>query len=126
MFYNRPISIIIFIIILVFFLFLAISRAPINVTYTSVTSRSFELHWSFPDRDFWNGIITSSVIRVETRRELPRNFTVLKMAKNLIVERLLPFTNYSVWIYLTNSVGRGPATPPIAIKTLEEGNSYIF
>ena len=45
---------------------------------------------------------------------------------SFILDELKRWTDYRIWVHAGTSVGDGPASSPITIRTHEDGMFYIF
>lgn len=93
-----------------------------NVTISSITSTSVHIKWIIPkcvDRgsDILSYSCTLSEINTANKIKLETQFNF----KLIQIGRLKPFTNYSTVVTITNDIGSGPSSSPIAFRTLEDG-----
>lgn len=92
-----------------------------NVTISSITSTSVHIKWIIPkcvDRgsDILSYSCTLSEINTANKIKLETQFNF----KLIQIGRLKPFTNYSTVVTITNDIGSGPSSSPIAFRTLED------
>lgn len=93
-----------------------------NVTISSITSTSVHIKWIIPkcvDRgsDILSYSCTLSEINTANKIKLEKQFNF----RLIQIGRLKPFTNYSTVVTITNDIGSGPSSSPIAFRTLEDG-----
>ena len=80
--------------------------------------------WISPAREYQNGIIIRYVINV-TVEETGEIYQLYTNTTN-ITATLTPFTMYTIVITAENSVGTGPYTEVVSIRSKEAGNSNTF
>ena len=80
--------------------------------------------WIPPAREHQNGIIIRYVINI-TVEETGENYQLYTNTTN-ITATLTPFTMYTIVITAENSVGTGPYTDVVSIRSEEAGNSNTF
>ena len=99
------------------------SMPPVNLTVEAATSDSVTLSWSPPDVHSQNGIITSYLINV-TASETGETFQVSSTTTKLVIQSLRPFSTYLCAIAAEISVGTGPFSISVSIRTNEAGMLY--
>ena len=97
------------------------SAAPLGLTVTSQTSISFTLSWTLPPPENLNGIITGYSVNVTSTAtgEVTLFTTILDF---MSVTSLRPYTLYLCSVAAQTTVGMGPYTSPLIVRTNEEGN----
>ena len=98
------------------FLSLEPSGSP-TVTATEVSSDSIYLRWSPPPLEDQNGIITGYIIDSFSNRK-NSSFSVNLTEHNL---EAFPYTEYTLRVAALNSVGQGPFSDVVYVKTLQDG-----
>ena len=98
------------------------SGPPENVTVQVLTSSSLHMTWCLPDPRDQNGIVRSYIVSV---REIDGdNFQVFSTLKQeLTISSLHPYNGYECSVAAV-TVGRGPFSTPIPVRTLQ-GGKYI-
>ena len=99
------------------------SSSPVQVRSTSVTSRTFSLHWDPPPYDDQNGVINYYVIRIiEFETGIASQYTSYNTL--LSVSSLHPAYTYycSIAAY---TIALGPFSIQFNITTNEDGNINI-
>ena len=87
--------------------------------FSNITDSSFSLLWQDPPPEDQNGIIRLYFINI-TEEETGREFQLTSSAPHIFVEFLHPFYTY-VCTVAASTVGVGPFSPPLTVKTLEAG-----
>lgn len=100
--------------------------APQNVRAEAEDSSSVRVAWDPPPTELQNGHITHyKLYYVEASR--PDKEAVEMMLKTplssteFVLEELKKWTQYRVWLLAGTSVGDGPASDPITVRTQEDG-----
>lgn len=103
--------------------------APQNVRAEAEDSSSVRVAWSAPPVELQNGHIAYyKLYYVEASR--PDKEAVEMMLKTplpgsgateFVLEELKKWTQYRVWVLAGTSVGDGPASEPITVRTQEDG-----
>ena len=93
---------------------------------STITSTSANFSWMPPPIEQQNGIIIGYTI-IYTVTDTNEAFFELTNDTFLFIDTLKPFQNYSFKIAANTSEGVGPFSPPINIKTNEDGkNNYCI
>jgi len=90
-----------------------------------VTSESFSLHWSPPEGQFQNGIITGYLVNV-TAIGTPEIIQVSSITNSVVMRSLRPFTTYVCIVAAETSAGIGPFSTAITVQTNESGKSLKY
>ena len=105
---------------LLLFCYTVPSGYPQNVEATAVSSRMSTLSWDPPDYEDRNGIIIGYVINVtNTRRSETLQYTSNTTA--LTLSTLSPYTTYYCILAAQTSVGTGPFSAVITLRTPPDG-----
>ena len=101
------------------------SSAAENTSVDSTTATSIYLSWEPPEDDQKNGIILRYIIRV-----VPVNggttIYLNSTETSATVTSLRPYTLYDCSIAAATSVGRGPFSSAITVRTDEAGNQTVY
>ena len=105
-----------------FFAFAVPSSHPQNLTGEALNSTSLLLTWDPPGYHDQNGVITSFTVtmqevttsRLDTHQLQTENF-------HQLISSLHPYYQYSFRVAANTSVGMGPFSPPISVRTQEDG-----
>ena len=96
------------------------SGAPLNVAADANSSRSIRVQWDLPPPQQQNGDITGYVLRL-----IPitggEGMDYETKGQFLFVDELSPHTTYECIVAARTSVGTGPFSAIVTIRTLEEG-----
>ena len=101
------------------------SAAPeftVNITATNIT-----LTWQQLPTCEQNGVITNYTIayRMEGRMDMNFNDTVVDAANlTAVVTPLTPYTNYTIKMAASTSVGRGDFGPEVTARTNESSETH--
>ncbi len=96
------------------------SGYPLEVTNTSTTARSAVISWDPPDEEDQNGFITSYTVKIVeagTEETLQR----ISSTTSITATSLKPYTSYSVSVAASTSVGNGPFSISITLRTNQDG-----
>ena len=91
---------------------------PVNLAVDRITSESVSLHWSPPEAQFHNGIITGYLVNV-TGIGIPDIIQVSSITSHVFVQSLRPFTTYACIVAAETSAGIGPFSTAVTIQTNE-------
>ena len=98
---------------------------PLNSTGYALNSTHIFLDWNPPSQEDLNGVIREYRITVtEVETNTLRQLTTDSSTTELIVGPLHPFYIYHATI-LAFTVGEGPNTTAISIRTEQDGKQYI-
>jgi len=98
---------------------------PMSLVVDHVTSESFSLHWSPPEGQFQNGIITGYLVNV-TAIGTPEILQVSSITNSVVMRSLRPFTTYVCIVAAETSAGIGPFSIAITVQTNESGKSLKY
>ena len=76
--------------------------------------------WDPPLAEEQNGVIISYVVNV-TAIETAEMFQLFSETNSILVATLSPFTTYSCFISASTSIGNGPFSTIITLRTPEDG-----
>ena len=100
---------------------------PANVTGNNETSTSIFVQWDEVPTDNQNGIIVNYTV---TYTELPSGSSldgvVIAPKRNITLEGLEKFTNYSITVFASTSKGSGNRSDPIFVITDEDSKYNLF
>ena len=108
------------------YIYLVPSGAPLNVSATGVVSMNFTLTWNPPAPSERNGIITGyniSITSLDSFFEDPREF--FTTSEFLIVDSLDPHSHYVCIIAANTFVGIGPFSLEVTIRTAQYGDCVM-
>uniref|UniRef100_A0A1B0A8A1 Fibronectin type-III domain-containing protein n=1 Tax=Glossina pallidipes TaxID=7398 RepID=A0A1B0A8A1_GLOPL len=96
---------------------------PSNITAVATSPTTISLKWLPPPVERSNGrIIYYKVFHVEVgRSDSEATITTLNKT-HLILDELKRWTEYKIWVLAGTSVGDGPRSHPIIVRTHEDGN----
>ena len=92
------------------------SSPPENVAVEAVSPFAVEIEWATPAIP--NGVITHYNVYTFTG---PHVDTVDGSQRNYVHSGLSPYENVTVCVSASTSVGEGPKSPPVSVKTRESG-----
>ena len=99
------------------------SAAPVDLIVVTMSSTSLTLRWALPPEENRNGIISGYSINVTSNAT--GDMTILSTTANTFsVTSLSPYTTYLCSVAALTSVGLGPYTIPLTVRTDEEGNNF--
>ena len=93
---------------------------PLDFVVTIISSTSGYLTWSPPNYEEQNGVIIMYVINV-TVQETGEHFQLTSNTTSLEVTNLKPYRTYVCIIAAATSVGLGPFSIPVTVRTPEDG-----
>lgn len=95
---------------------------PQDVSGSAIDSRSLRISWKPPPRDQQNGAIIIYKInyQAEAGDDPAHEVEVGPNERSYIIGGLEKWTEYRVWVLAGTSVGDGPPSPPIFVKTDED------
>ena len=96
------------------------SGYPQNFEAVANSSRSASFAWDPPLAEEQNGIIINYVVNV-TAIETAEMFQLFSETNSILVANLSPFTTYSCFISASTSIGNGPFSTIITLRTPEDG-----
>ncbi|XP_025828813.1 tyrosine-protein phosphatase Lar isoform X1 [Agrilus planipennis] len=94
---------------------------PRNVTGEAVSPTSIYVRWEPPPADRSNGNIVYYKLQRVDAGQSDSEATVIKLnATSFLLDELKPWTEYRIWVLAGTSVGDGPASYPITVRTHED------
>ena len=103
---------------------------PALVTAYPESSSSLRVVWEPPPENKQNGVISYYKIFYVARARSDSEATVIEIknpgAREFVIDELLKWTNYRIWMLAGTSVGDGPKSAPIDIKTDEDGRCSVI
>lgn len=101
---------------------------PQNVTGEAVGPTSIFLQWEPPPPNRTNGQITYyKVFKVKaTRNDSEADVITVTNGTSVRLDELKRWTEYRIWILAGTTVGDGPTSNPILVKTHEDGTLDVF
>jgi hypothetical protein len=98
---------------------------PQSVSAFAESSTSLRVSWSPPPENKQNGLIAYYKIFYvpKTRSDSEATVVVIKnpAARDFVLDDLLKWTDYRLWMLAGTSVGDGPKSTPVEVKTDEDG-----
>ena len=102
---------------------------PALVTAYPESSSSLRVVWEPPPENKQNGVISYYKIFYVARARSDSEATVIEIknpgAREFVIDELLKWTNYRIWMLAGTSVGDGPKSAPLDIKTDEDGRCSV-
>lgn len=93
-----------------------------NVTATAISPTAIRVSWQPPPAERANGRIAYyKLLCVESGRGDSEANVVKLNATSFVLDELRRWTEYRVWVLAGTSVGDGPASYPVTIRTHEDG-----
>jgi receptor-type tyrosine-protein phosphatase Q len=96
------------------------SGPPRSVAATALSSTSILITWDNPGDYDVNGVLTGFEILLIDSRNSVRNFTQPASTFSLHLESLNKYAEYTVKVSAWNTQGKGPASVPVSVRTLED------
>ncbi len=99
---------------------------PQNVTVRNLSSTSIDVQWQPPPQELWYGILRGYIIRYFPVEDIDNETAYLMInvtdptETNFTLDSLMEFVNYSIQVTAV-TVGRGPFSDPIIIRTDSDG-----
>lgn len=96
------------------------SRPPKNIRGYATSSTSIQLHWTAPDSQYRNGIISNyyvEIIEVDTNTNLDSHTS---SDSQISITSLHPYYEYNCTI-AAYTVGKGPSSSGLVIRTFQDG-----
>ena len=94
------------------------------------SSSSLRIVWEPPPENKQNGIISYYKIFIVPKTRSDSEATVIEIknprAREFVIDELLKWTQYRIWMLAGTSVGDGPKSAPIDIKTDEDGRYHFY
>ena len=117
--------------ILIIILLTAPSSPPSNINVTTESSTSIRVSWSEVPSIHRNGMITQYGVMYEPLETFGyETVTSVNITDNSTLEILLhnlqEYVQYNITVRAFTSVGEGPFSSVITVRTLEDGECYIY
>ena len=110
--------------------FLVPGAPPSMVNAYPESSSSLRIVWEPPPENKQNGIISYYKIFIVPKTRSDSEATVIEIknprAREFVIDELLKWTQYRIWMLAGTSVGDGPKSAPIDIKTDEDGRYHFY
>ena len=94
------------------------------------SSSSLRVVWEPPPENKQNGVISYYKIFIVPKSRSDIDATVIEIknpgARDFVIDELMKWTDYRIWMLAGTSVGDGPKSRPIDIKTDEDGRYSVL
>lgn len=98
-----------------------------NVTAVAISPTAVRVSWQPPPAERANGRIAYyKLLCVEAGRGDSEATVVRLNATEFVLDELRRWTEYRVWVLAGTSVGDGPASYPVTVRTHEDGTSPTY
>lgn len=98
---------------------------PMNVTATAVSPTAVRVSWQPPPAERANGRIAYyKLLCVESGRGDSEATVVRLNQTSFVLDELRRWTEYRIWVMAGTSVGDGPPSYPVTIRTHEDGTFH--
>lgn len=95
---------------------------PQNVTAEAVSPTSIRVSWEPPPAERSNGrIVYYRLLQVESGRSDSEASVFTTNQSSILLDELKKWTEYRIWVLAGTSVGDGPPSYPITVRTHEDG-----
>lgn len=95
---------------------------PRNITATAASATTIAVNWLPPPVERSNGrIIYYKVFLVEVGRSDSEATVTTLNATSILLDELNRWTEYKIWVLAGTSVGDGPRSNPLIVRTHEDG-----
>ena len=102
------------------------SAAP-EFSVTAVTATNITITWQPLPPCEQNGVITNYTIAYRMEGRTDMSFNVVDAANRMhVVESLTPYTNYTIKMAASTSVGRGDFGPEMTVQTNESSEAPVI
>ena len=99
---------------------------PQNVTGEAVGPTSIRVSWNPPPAERSNGhIMYYKLLVVESGRSDSEAAMITLNATSFVLDELKRWTEYRIWVLAGTSIGDGPSSFPITVRTHEDGTYFI-
>ena len=95
-----------------------------RITHTHATAHSIFLRWTPPPPDQRNGLLTHYIISIMYNGQ--QTNVTLPSASEEHTLQARPYSDYILSIAAVNSVGRGPFSAVVDVRTQEDGQSLGY
>ena len=103
---------------------------PAMVNAYPESSSSLRVVWEPPPENKQNGVISYYKIFIVPKSRSDIDATVIEIknpgARDFVIDELMKWTDYRIWMLAGTSVGDGPKSRPIDIKTDEDGRLSVL
>ena len=108
---------------------------PSKVTGVALTSTSIHVSWMPPNPQYINGISQGYHVNVEMMFSgekkldqfvVPSNTSNMLGVQSTVLKGLLKYVEYDISVSCFTSVGDGPRSAPISVRTLEDGECLVM
>lgn len=100
---------------------------PRNITAEATSPTTISLTWEPAVERSSGRIIYYKVFLVESGRpESEATVTTLNNATAIVLDELKRWTEYKIWVLAGTSVGDGPKSYPMTVRTHEDGMYFIL
>ncbi|CAB3376185.1 Hypothetical predicted protein [Cloeon dipterum] len=99
------------------------TASPQNVTAVAEGPRAIRVSWQPPPVQQQNGEVVLFKVYLVSNAQSDSDATVISVngsARSLFIDQLAQYTDYRVWVAASTSVGDGPSSRPLNIKTDED------
>lgn len=98
---------------------------PMNVTAVAVSPTAVRVSWQPPPAERANGRIAYyKLLCVESGRGDSEAMVVKLNQTSFVLDELRRWTEYRIWVLAGTSVGDGPASYPVTVRTHEDGTCH--
>lgn len=89
---------------------------------------SIHMSWEPPPANWTNGEITYyKVFKVQANKsDSSADMAVVKNQTKITLDELQKWTEYRLWVLAGTTIGDGPISSPITVRTLEDGTQPLF
>lgn len=95
---------------------------PRNITAEATSPTTIAMSWQPPPIDRSNGrIVYYKVFLVENGRSDSEASVTTLNATSIVLDELKRWTEYKIWVLAGTSVGDGPRSYPMTVRTHEDG-----
>lgn len=100
---------------------------PSNVSGEAVSPTAIKVSWEPPSAERSTGNIIYYKLQVVEAGRSDSEATVIKIINgtSFVIDELKRWTEYRIWVLAGTSVGDGPASYPITVRTHEDGTFQL-
>lgn len=100
---------------------------PRNITAEATSPTTISLTWEPAVERSSGRIIYYKVFLVESGRpDSEATVTTLNNATSIVLDELKRWTEYKIWVLAGTSVGDGPKSYPMTVRTHEDGMYFTY
>lgn len=100
---------------------------PRNVSGEAVSPTSIRVSWEPPPAERSNGNIIYYRLQVVEAGRSDSEASIIKLNDtNFLLDELKRYTEYRIWVLAGTSVGDGPNSYPITVRTHEDGTFHFL